>query len=128
MRLRIAVFAWLVGVAVLPGCFVTWERRAGVENKWRADATHFEVGKTRQQAVLDALGPPSQVIALGNRTVFYYLLEGATSEDIVLIWYNKGRETVMYDRAMFVFDEQGVLSEQALSLESLPYEEAEGGS
>ncbi len=106
----------MVGVcSLLIGCAsVTADR--GIENTWRdPNVAHWEAGKTTQQDVLDALGPPSQLISLNDETVFYYLLEEARTKVMILIFYNQAKSNVTYDRAMFIFDKQGVLTKFSVS-------------
>lgn len=88
----------------------------GIESTWRdPNLAKWEVGKTTQQDVLDALGPPSQLISLHEETVFYYLLEEARTKVMILILYNRAKSNVTYDRAMFIFDKQGVLTKFSIS-------------
>jgi hypothetical protein len=105
--------AWLV----LPGC-ARISRQSGVENTWRDPHVVFQEGVTTQDNVLAQLGPPSQIIALPNRTVFYYLLEKATGNLMFLILYNQANTTITYDRAIFFFNDNGILEEYALSQKS----------
>jgi hypothetical protein len=96
----------------------------GVENIWRADpAPVFEIGTTTQSEVMKALGPPSQVIALGDQTLFYYLREQQKLQSLSVIIYSHSRERIMYDRAIFFFDLDGVLRDFALSEEAIPRRE-----
>jgi outer membrane protein assembly factor BamE (lipoprotein component of BamABCDE complex) len=97
----------------------------GVENLWRADpAPEFVVGSTTQSQVMDVLGPPSQVIAFGDRTLFYYLREHQKFQSFSVIIYAQSRERIEYDRAIFFFDLEGVLRDFALSEESVPLHES----
>ncbi len=64
-------------LSLLSGC-VNYSREAGVENLWR-DKQNFTNGKTNTQQVLKALGPPSQVLALNKKTIYYYLKEQVTT-------------------------------------------------
>lgn len=102
------------------GCVVS-STHAGVSNRWRDENVRFEVGKTTQSEVLKRLGPPSQLIDLEDRLVFYYLLEHEDSQDAIFIVYNRSSVEIIYDRAIFFFDKNGVLTEQAVSHEALPY-------
>ena len=102
------------------GC-VNRQSQMGVENLWRTDpAPTFEIGSTTQSQVMDLLGPPSQVIALGDQTLFYYLREHQKFESFSVIVYAQSREQIRYDRAIFFFDPDGVLQDFALSEESIP--------
>ena len=98
----------------------------GVVNTWRdASIPEFEKGKTTQAEVAHALGPPSQLVDLENQVVFYYLNENARTKGFILIVYNQTRERVIYDRAIFFFDKNGLLQDYALSIEESPYEPPE---
>ena len=77
------------------------------------------VGTTTQAEILEALGPPSQVIGLRDQTVFYYLQEQSKGRGAIFIVYNQVSEKVVYDRAIFFFDSGGVLRDYALSRESI---------
>lgn len=97
------------------------QSQMGVENRWRADpAPSFAIGKTTQSEVMKALGPPSQVIALHDQTLFYYLREQQKIKALSLLVYNQSRERIMYDRAIFFFDRGGILRDFALSDEQIP--------
>jgi hypothetical protein len=110
-------------LAAASGC-VNRKSQMGVENLWRVDpAPTFEIGKTTQSDVMDALGPPSQVIALGDQTLFYYLREQQNFESFSLIIYAQSRERILYDRAIFFFDPKGKLTDFALSQETIPRRE-----
>jgi len=112
--------ACAAGLALLPGC-ANRQSQMGVENKWRTDpAPVFEIGATTQSEVMKALGPPSQVIALQDQTLFYYLREQQKLQALSLIIYSHSRERIMYDRAIFFFDDEGVLRDFALSEEAIP--------
>jgi hypothetical protein len=107
-------------LALTSGC-VSKSSTQGVENRWRAEpAPVFERGKSTEHDVLSALGPPSQVINAGNRTVFYYLLEAKRSRGVILIIYNQTVERIVYDRAIFFFDAQGHLTDFSTSNEKVP--------
>lgn len=87
----------------------------GVPALWRDEsAPTFEPGRTTRAEVLEALGPPSQVLSLGDGTALYYLLESTRSNELILLLYNRSVERTGYDRAVFFFDGSGVLTEQAL--------------
>ncbi len=102
------------------GC-VSKKSRQGVENRWRGEnAPVFKQGQTTEHDVLTALGPPSQLINLGNQTVFYYLQEQKQARSLILILYNQTREKISYDRAIFFFDQQGRLTHFARSDEQNP--------
>lgn len=94
-------------ISSLSAC-VNYSRDSGVENLWRQPQT-FTNGTTTSQQVLMALGPPSQVLAIGNQTLYYYLKEQVTREGLILLIYNETTEVSVFDRAMFIFDPHGML-------------------
>ena len=69
--------------------------------------------------MLEALGAPSQVIALEKEVVFYYLRELEKSKGVILILYNQTNDAITYDRAIFFFDRKGLLKDYALSREKI---------
>lgn len=97
----------LLLLTVLGGC-VNYNRDSGVENLWRKPQS-FAKGETNSQQVLAALGPPSQVLAVGEQTIYYYLKEQVTREGLILLIYNETTEVSVFDRAIFIFDQTGVL-------------------
>lgn len=123
MKPFIQTTAFAVGLFLifLTGGCISKSSTQGVQNLWRADPPPtFERGKSTEHDVLSALGPPSQVINAGNRTVFYYLVEAKRSRGVVLIIYNQTVERIVYDRAIFFFDGQGRLTDFATSNEKVP--------
>ncbi|MDF7822883.1 hypothetical protein P4B35_02575 [Pontiellaceae bacterium B12227] len=115
---------WLLGIltVLLAGC-ASFSGDNGVENRWRAaDAPVWEVGITTEQEVAEQLGPPSQLISLGDQTVYYYLREHRSGKGLVLLIYNWGYQKLTYDRAAFFFDAGGKLTKYSYSPEALPYE------
>ncbi len=119
-------FRWgsvLLLLAVAAGC-TSDVGYSGVDNVWRADAAPvWETGKTTETDVIDALGPPSQLIALDQETVYYYLRERRKGYGVFLLAYNWKSQDLVYDRAIFFFDKNGKLTKHSYSLEALPYEE-----
>lgn len=109
---------------VAVGC-ASWKGEKGVVNKWRDESVPpFEKGRTTQSEVVEALGPPSQVIGLNDGVVFYYMLENTKGSGLFLLIYNTRDVSIRYDRAIFFFDENGILTDYGYSHESAPYEEA----
>lgn len=97
------------------------QSQMGVENKWRAQSPpEFTAGSTTQSEVMRVLGPPSQVIALDGQTLFYYLREQQKLKSLSVIIYSHSRERIVYDRAIFFFDSDGVLRDFAFSDEAIP--------
>lgn len=104
--------AVLLGIA-LTGC-AQYENKRGVFDNWQdSSAGEFVAGQTTRQDVLKTLGPPSQVIALDDETVLYYLYEYSEGTGLVLIVYNKIDLDTRYDRAIFFFDENDRLTDHS---------------
>jgi hypothetical protein len=107
----------------LAGC-ANWTEDGGVANHWRGEALpEWVEGETREQDVMAALGPPSQIVNLDDRVVYYYLHEKVEGKGYFFIFYNKSRQVTRYDRAIFFFDAEGRLLKYAYSLESDTYAE-----
>jgi len=104
-------------VALVSGC-ANFKTVQGVSSPWDEDARQvWERGVTTQSQVLDAIGPPSQIIALHDGTVLYYLRERGAGSAQIFILYNTGKLDVEYDRAVFFFDSEGVLTDYSYSKE-----------
>ena len=98
---------------LLAGC-LQYENKRGVDVTWETTIEgKLETGKTTRRDILDLLGPPSQLIALEEETVLYYLFEHSEGDGVILILYNRMRINTNYDRAVFFFDENDVLTEYA---------------
>jgi hypothetical protein len=110
----------IASAVLLCGC-ISFERTAGVEASWRDEpAPELQEGRTTEAEILAWLGPPSQLIALGERTVFYYLRETTKGSTAITLVYNRQRERVSYERAAFFFDADGVLTEYAFGPVATP--------
>ena len=99
-------------VLAVTGC-AQISKKAGVENTWRDQNIVLQEGVTTQQQVLAQLGPPSQIIALSAKTVFYYLFEETKGRLLFLILYNQANTDITYDRAIFFFNKDGILETYA---------------
>lgn len=118
---RVLLF-FLLTLLYAGGC-ASWKSEGGVENVWRAEDTpEWTVGKTTAEEVAKALGPPSQIIGLETQTVYYYLREEKRGKGLVLLFWNWGVNNALYDRAVFFFDKEGLLTVHSYSLEALPYD------
>ena len=114
-------------VAGLPACAQYSDKR-GVEVTWDAAAIEqLQKGKTTRHEVLTAFGPPSQVISLGDETVLYYLYEKSAGEGLILIIYNRFDVETRYDRAVFFFDANDVLTEYSSQISADPDPEVKVG-
>jgi outer membrane protein assembly factor BamE (lipoprotein component of BamABCDE complex) len=109
---RLARLIALALCVQLLGACAQFESKRGVDVNWQSVVTDKLVtGKTTRPEVLALLGPPSQVIALDNESVLYYLFERSEGEGLILIVYNRMRIDTRYDRAIFFFDKNDVLTE-----------------
>ncbi len=107
--------AVLFAFPALMGC-ASLNSQRGTENAWRsADAAQWKPGETTDKDILSLLGPPSQLIALNDEVVYYYMLEKTKKRTMIFFIYNTTRQNVTYDRAMFIFDKAGVLKKYSLS-------------
>jgi outer membrane protein assembly factor BamE (lipoprotein component of BamABCDE complex) len=110
----------LLAVLTIASC-AAFSSEEGVENSWRdlPEAT-FRPGITTQAEVAELLGPPSQIISLASGTAFYYLREERRGRGFILIVYNQGTQTIRYDRAVFFFDRNGILTNHAMRNDIAP--------
>ena len=100
------------------GC-ATFSTEKGVESLWRSPETPvFVKGVTTESDVLAALGPPSQIISVNEGIAYYYLREEGRGSARIFIIYNSVNVKTTYDRAIFFFDAEGVLTDQAYSREN----------
>ena len=110
-------------MVLLAGC-ASWNEDSGVDNHWRAASTPgWTPGVSTADEVMAALGPPSQIINLGDRVVYYYLSENISGRGYYFLVYNTTSSRTSYDRAIFFFDQDGRLQRHAYSKEALPYDE-----
>lgn len=97
--------------ALASGC-ARYASQRGVDVTWDATTlASFERGVTTRGDVMAALGPPSQLVNLGDESVLYYLNEAAQGEGLILLVYNRFDVLTRYDRAVFIFDEDDRLSD-----------------
>jgi hypothetical protein len=119
--MKIARCLALCALFALCGC-AGWSQETGVDNRWRgASVPVWVAGETTSEDVMTALGPPSQIIALKDQVVYYYLKEQMSGSAYVLILYNNAKMKAEYDRAIFFFDDAGKLTRYAYSHEELPH-------
>jgi outer membrane protein assembly factor BamE (lipoprotein component of BamABCDE complex) len=101
----------ILATLFLGGC-AQYENRRGVEVSWDDSVTSsLARGHSTRKDVLEALGPPSQVIALENETAMYYLFEHSRGDGLILLVYNRVDIDTRYDRAIFFFDDEDVLTD-----------------
>ena len=110
----------LLNVLLLSSCF-TLSDQQGVDNLWRVESniSGIEKGKTTQEEIIELFGPPSQILNLDEGSVFYYLLQRKEGMGVFLLLYNFRDEKIIFDRAIFFFNDQGVLTDYGLSIEQI---------
>lgn len=100
-------------LSLLAGC-AQYDNQRGVDVSWQASVTDTLVkGQSTRGDVLAKLGPPSQIISLQDETVLYYLFEHAQGNGLILVLYNRFDTQTKYDRAVFFFNENDVLTDYA---------------
>lgn len=101
----------LLALALVTAC-AQYENKRGVDVNWQESVTNeLEKGKSTRKDVMALLGPPSQLIALDEESVLYYLFEHSKGDGLILILYNRMRINTRYDRAVFFFDENDILTD-----------------
>jgi outer membrane protein assembly factor BamE (lipoprotein component of BamABCDE complex) len=111
MNSLVRLIALTLCILLLQSC-AQYENKRGVDVTWQASVTEQLVeGKSTRGDVLTLLGPPSQVISLDDETALYYLFEHSRGEGLILIVYNRMRIDTRFDRAVFFFDNDDVLTE-----------------
>lgn len=104
--------ATLVLLIILSQGCAQYENKRGVDVNWQTSVTDKMVkGETTRKDVLTLLGPPSQLIALDEESVLYYLFEHSEGDGMILILYNRMKINTRYDRAVFFFDEDDILTD-----------------
>jgi len=115
---RLANIIAAVFCAIALQACVQYESKRGVEVSWQSSVTQqLARGESTRKDVLALLGPPSQVISLEDETVLYYLFERAKGDGLILILYNRMKVDTRYDRAIFFFDENDVLTEYSTRID-----------
>ena len=106
-----------LGATLLAGC-AQYENRRGVEVTWEDKVTsQLQRGHSSRCEVLALLGPPSQVISLEEETVLYYLFEKSKGNGLILILYNRMQIDTHFDRAIFFFNDQDILTDYATRID-----------
>lgn len=113
MKNRFLAIATALLFSLLGAC-AQYESKRGVDVTWQNEiTTNLVKGESTRREVLEMLGPPSQVISLEDESVLYYLFEHSEGEGLILILYNRMKIDTRYDRAIFFFDANDVLTEYA---------------
>ena len=117
--MKTAVLGLIGGLclSLLVGC-AQYENKRGVEVTWQQTVTsQFVRGQSSRKDVLSQLGPPSQVISLEEETVLYYLFERSEGNGLILLVYNRMKIDTRYERAIFFFDENDILTDFATRID-----------
>ena len=117
--MKTAVLGLISGLCLnlLVGC-AQYENKRGVEVTWQQAVTsQFIRGQSSRKEVLSQLGPPSQVISLEEETVLYYLFERSEGNGLILLVYNRMKIDTRYERAIFFFDENDILTDFATRID-----------
>ncbi len=103
--------ALLLSIALLQAC-AQYDNKRGVEVNWQDTVmSGLQTGKSTRKEVMDLLGPPSQVISMDGESALYYLFANSRGEGLILGVYNRWNIDTRYDRAIFFFDDDEVLTE-----------------
>jgi outer membrane protein assembly factor BamE (lipoprotein component of BamABCDE complex) len=70
------------------------------------------------QQVADILGAPTQVVELGNKSAWLYEAQKARQSGILLFVFGTFGQDKQFDRCWVFFDENGLLTHLASSLET----------
>ncbi|MEM9382541.1 MAG: hypothetical protein AAGB93_21490 [Planctomycetota bacterium] len=112
--MRLSLVARAVLLLGLAASCINNSAERGVEPTWQAvDAEAFLPGTTTRSDVLRELGAPSQLVSLSNGTALYYVLERSQGTGLVLLLYNQRKDRTTYERAVFFFDADDVLTDFA---------------
>jgi len=105
-------FILIATITLLLGACAQYENQRGVDVTWDpAVLKTMSPGQTTREDVLRQLGPPSQLIALNDESVLYYLYERSKGNGLLLLVYNRFQVDTQYDRAVFIFDKNDRLTE-----------------
>ena len=105
------IAATVLAIALLQAC-AQYDDKRGVEVNWQDSVTsNLASGESTRKDVLDLLGPPSQVISMDGESALYYLFARSQGDGLILMVYNRWDVDTRYDRAIFFFDDDEVLTE-----------------
>ena len=111
MRRFFRIAAPLLAIVLLQAC-AQYDNKRGVEVNWQSSVTSgLKTGESTRKDVLDLLGPPSQLISMDGESALYYLFASSQGEGLILGVYNRWDIDTRYDRAIFFFDDNEVLTE-----------------
>jgi len=90
-------------------------REVGTSKQWSFDKIQLKT--TTEKQLLEVFGPPSliDIKSMKDRTVYYYWVERLKNKSLYLFVYNYWNVDIKYDRAMFVFNKEGILEYYGVS-------------
>lgn len=99
---------------VLLGCTMG-SRDVGASQQWSFEK--IQINTTTEKQVLELFGPPSliDIKSMKDRTIYYYWVEKLKNRSLYLLFYNYWRIDIQYDRAMFIFNKNGILEYYGVS-------------
>ena len=107
-------------LAAVPGCFLS---QSTVNQPFDpALLAGFEPGVTQAQEVAEALGAPSQVVELGNRSAWLFEHVSEKQSGVFLLLLVLRGVDVQADRVWAFFDEQGTLTHLSSSFQAVDAE------
>jgi outer membrane protein assembly factor BamE (lipoprotein component of BamABCDE complex) len=116
MKLTLRLITLTLTLVLLQAC-AQYDNKRGVEVNWQpAVLNQLTVGESTRKEVLALMGPPSQVISMQEETVLYYLFSESKGKGFVLLVYNQFNIDTQYDRAIFFFDDNNVLTEYSATI------------
>lgn len=111
IKMALRLVSLIALILSLTAC-TQYENKRGVTVLWQPSMlAQLERGVSTRADILDKLGPPSQIITSGDQTALYYLNENARGSGLLLFVYNKVEVDTQYDRAVFFFDDQDLLTD-----------------
>jgi outer membrane protein assembly factor BamE (lipoprotein component of BamABCDE complex) len=116
MKTPLLLLALLASLPLLPGCFIA--RETTNEPLLRERIEGLQVGKTTASEAAEALGAPSEVVELGDRSAWryeYVVSKTAGFTLIVVTFVNDDRRT---DRCWLFFDAKDVLTHVGTTLDA----------
>ncbi len=90
-------------------------REVGTSKQWSFDKIQLNI--TTEKQVLESFGPPSliDIKSMKERTIYYYWVEKLKNKSLYLFVYNYWNVDIKYDRAMFIFNKDGILEYYGVS-------------
>jgi hypothetical protein len=106
-------------MSFLLGCTMGY-RNVGTSHKWQTIEHQIKIGVTTESDLLKSLGPPSlmDMRSMSGKTIYYYWMERLKNRSLYLLLYNYWDVDIKYDKAMFIFNKNGVLEYYGISYDA----------